>query len=410
MLLLLALAREMSLKVRRVGLTATILLALLALCTVELRAQSVGEPLPSWTLGTLDIHQISTGQGNAALLIFPDGTSMLVDSGDGNPEPPRGAAPVPDGSRTAGEWIARYARRMLAHDPDPAIDYALITHFHGDHMGGFTEVAEYIPIRTMLDRGWPDYDYPRPLSLNDYRGFLENQRLNEGMEVERLQPGRHDQIVLQRQPGLYPSFEVNNVAANGEVWTGLDTDTEEHFPDLSRIPREDWPTENQCSLAIRVSYGQFDYYTGGDMPGEPAPGYPDWQGVETPVAKAVGPVDAAVLNHHGLGNGTTEFFVRTLQARVWVVPSRSADHPGRYVVDRVTSPRLYDGPRDVFAVTVVEATEHALGPQRFAQLASDQGHIVIRVDEGGESYRVIILDDSAEAYIVKAVHGPYQAK
>ncbi len=400
----------MSLEVPRVGMTAMILLALSALCTVELAAQSVGEPLPSWTPGALDIHQINTGRGNAALLIFPDGTSMLVDSGDGSPEPPRGAAPVPDGSRTPGEWIARYAQRMLAHDPDPAIDYALITHFHGDHMGGFTDVAEYIPIRTMLDRGWPDYDYPRPLSLSDYRAFLEKQRLHEGMEVERLQPGRHDQIVLQREPGLYPSFEVRNVAANGEVWTGLDTNTEEHFPDLFRIPREDWPTENQCSLAIRVSYGQFDYYTGGDMPGVPAPGYPDWQGIETPVARAVGAVDAAVVNHHGLGNGTTEFFVRSLQARVWIVPSRSADHPGRYVIDRVTSARLYDGPRDVFAVTVVEATEHAIGPQRFARLASDQGHIVIRVDEDGESYRVIILDDSAESFIVKAVHGPYQAK
>lgn len=400
----------MSLKVSRLGLTARFFLALSALCTVELAAQSIGEPLPSWTPGTLDIHQISTGGGNAALLIFPDGTSLLVDAGDGNPEPPRGAAPVPDASRTAGEWIARYARRMLARDPDPAIDYALITHFHGDHMAGFSEVAEYIPIRTMLDRGWPDYDYPRPLSLDDYRAFLESQRLNDGMKVERLQAGRHDQIVLQHQPALYPNFAVKNVAANGEVWTGLDTDTEEHFPDLSGIPREDWPTENQCSLAIRVSYGPFDYYTGGDMPGEPAPGYPDWQGVETPVARAVGPVDAAVLSHHGLGNGTTEFFVRSLQARVWIVPSRSADHPGRYVVDRVTSPRLYDGPRDVFAVTVVEATEHALGPQRFAQLASHQGHIVIRVDEGGESYRVIILDDSAEAFIVKAVHGPYRAR
>ena len=402
----------MSFKVARLGMTATIAVALSALCTDDLAAQLVDQPLPAWTPGTLDIHQISTGRGNAAFLIFPDGTSLLVDAGDGNPEPPRGAAPVPDRSRTAGEWIARYARRMLTHDLDPAIDYALGTHFHGDHMAGFADVAKYIPIRTMLDRGWPAYDYPQSLSRDHfYRAFLEIQRsLDEGMKVERFKPGRPDQIVLQREPGLYPNFVVRNVAANGEVWTGVDTDTREHFPDLAGVPREDWPTENQCSIAIRVSYGQFDYYTGGDMPGIPAPGYPNWHNVETPVAKAVGPVDAAVLNHHGLGDGTTEFFVSMLRARVWIVPARSANHPDRWVFGRVTSPRLYAGPRDVFAVTVVEATQHVLGPPRFAQLKSDQGHIVIRADQAGEWFRVIILDDSTEAYIVKAVHGPYEAR
>ena len=37
----------------------------------------VYEYLPEWQAGYLDIHQISTGRGNAAYLIFPDGTTML---------------------------------------------------------------------------------------------------------------------------------------------------------------------------------------------------------------------------------------------------------------------------------------------------------------------------------------------
>ena len=35
---------------------------------------------------------------------------------------------------------------------------------------------------------------------------------------------------------------------------------------------------------------------------------------------------------------------------------------------------------------------------------------MIRVGEGGERYHVIILDDSAERFEVKAVHGPYEAR
>ena len=41
------------------------------------------------------------------------------------------------------------------------------------------------------------------------------------MQVERLKPGRNDQIVLRRDAAKYPNFEVRNVAANGEVWTGV---------------------------------------------------------------------------------------------------------------------------------------------------------------------------------------------
>ena len=39
-----------------------------------------------------------------------------------------------------------------------------------------------------------------------------------------------------------------------------------------------------------------------------------------------------------------------------------------------------------------------------------QGHIVIRVEPGGASFRVIILDDAAETFTVKAVFGPYQSR
>src|SRR5436853_432224 len=147
------------------------LLALLALAAAAC-AQQAGQPLPPWTPGTFDIHQINTGRGNAALLIFPDGTSMLLDAGDGGNPPPRGTPPKPDASRTPGEWIARYIRHMLAYDASPSIDFGYLTHFHGDHMGdpasssktahgykltGLTEVGDLVPIKLMLDRGWPDY-------------------------------------------------------------------------------------------------------------------------------------------------------------------------------------------------------------------------------------------------------------
>jgi beta-lactamase superfamily II metal-dependent hydrolase len=376
--------------------------------TVSLGAQTVGERLPKWTAGTLDIHQINTGRGNAALLMLPDGTTLLVDAGDGGNPPPRGTSPRPDGSRPTGEWIARYARAMGA----TAIDYGFLTHFHDDHMNALVDVAARIPIRTMLDRGWPDYAYPSAdhAELSDpdflrYRDWLKSG----GVRGERLQPGRNDQIVLKVHRNEYPQFEVRNIAANGEVWTGVASETRRQHPPLAGLDRADWPTENMCSQGIRLSYGKFDYYTGGDIPGIPRPGYPAWQDMETPVARAVGPVEVAVLDHHGNRDSTNAFLVAALRPRVWIVPVWSSDHPGHDVLDRMYSTRLYPGPRDVFATNMLESNKLVIGPL-LDRLLSSQGHIVVRVAPGGGSYQVIILDDAAESYVVKAVHGPYEAR
>jgi beta-lactamase superfamily II metal-dependent hydrolase len=390
--------------------------------------QQVGQPLPPWTPGTLDIHQINTGRGNAALLIFPDGTSMLLDAGDGGNVPPRGTPPKPNGSRMAGEWIGRYVRHMLSHDTSPAIDYALLTHFHSDHMGapvaasktarggykltGITEVTETIPIKRMFDRGWPDYNFPAPLTdagVANYRVFLEWQTKNNGMQVDRLKPGRNDQIVLLRAAAKYPNFEVRNIASNGEVWTGVGTNTRAQFPRIADLKPEDYPTENMCSAGIRVSYGKFDFYSGGDIPGAHRDGAPIWNDMETPVAQAVGPVEVSVLNHHGNRDSQNGYFISALRPQVFLMSVWSADHPAHDVLERMYSEKLYPGPRDVFATNMLDANRLVIGPL-LDRLKSAQGHIVVRVEPGGDRFRVIVLDDSAETYRVKSVDGPYLSR
>src|SRR6185312_2231806 len=110
-------------------LSVVLLLLLGCLCA----AGQQGE-FPPWTTGNLDIHQIATGRGNSAFFIFPDGTTMLVDAGaagDGQTIPY--TEPFPNASRRAGEWIARYVQHMLPGGYDH-LDYALITHFHADHI------------------------------------------------------------------------------------------------------------------------------------------------------------------------------------------------------------------------------------------------------------------------------------
>ena len=58
---------------------------------------------------------------------------------------------------------------------------------------------------------------------------------------------------------------------------------------------------------------------------------------------------------------------------------------------------------------MIDANKIVIGPL-LDRLASSQGHIVIRVAPGGASYRVIILDDSAESYRVTKVFGPLDSR
>ena len=366
-------------------------------------------PLPPWTPGTLDIHTINTGRGDSTLLILPDGTSLMIDAGDGGSSgPPRGTVAKPNASRPAGEWLARYARHMLRHDAQPALDYFLLTHFHSDHMNGIPDLARHIPIRRILDRGWPSYDWPRPITeagFAAYRNFINE---SAGIPKQRFAAGPNDQFTLLRDRARFPNFEIRNVAVNGEVWTGVATNTVKTYPPLESLKPDEYPRENPLSCALRVSYGPFDYFNGGDLSGDEVGAEP-WRDMETPVAKAIGPTDVIKLNHHGNQDSTTAFFLRTVRPRVFLIPVWSSDHPGQTVLTRLYSERIYPGPRDGFAINMLEANKHVIGPL-LSRLKSDQGHIVVRVAPGGASYRIYILDDSAETYAVKAEFGPYESR
>ena len=167
--------------------------------------------------------------------------------------------------------------------------------------------------------------------------------------------------------------------------------------------------ENPLCLALKISYGDFDYFTGGDLTGAQELGEPYWFDVETPVAKGVGEVDVLTLNHHGNRDATNANFLKALRPRVIVQQSWISDHPGGEVLHRIISRHLYPGPRDIFATNILEETKVAIGPWLTNAYKGMQGHIVVRVLPGGAEYYVYILDDTSEQLSMTAVHGPYRS-
>ena len=97
-----------------------------------------------------------------------------------------------------------------------------------------------------------------------------------------------------------------------------------------------------------------------------------------------------------------------MRSRIYILQSWHASHPALSTLDKLYSPLLYPGPRDVLATGLTDAAE--LADARLAdRFLSKQGHIVIRVHPSGHQYEVIVLDDTREAGNIKARFGPFTA-
>ena len=85
----------------------------------------------STTQKPLDIYFVDSEGGQITLFVAPSGESMLVDTG-----------------------FAGQADRIMATLKQAnvtVLDYVVITHYHGDHVGSAAELATRIPIRHFVD-------------------------------------------------------------------------------------------------------------------------------------------------------------------------------------------------------------------------------------------------------------------
>lgn len=425
---------------RFISLVSFSLVVCLMVIGVSAQEFETGKALPIWQKGFMDIHHINTGRGNAAYCILPDGTTLLIDAGELSPLDkrtftPRNATQKPDSLLKPFEWLVHYIQRV-APPFNSSIDYAVITHFHDDHFGawypsapaaasgnfkltGITGVAEKIPVRTLIDRAYPDYNYPYDMkkeaakyaggeiafdsTMSNYFSFIK-EKIQGGMTVAALQTGSRQQIFLKNEPEKFTNFYVQNIKCGPYIWNRENAEIVKHFPEGAL------PGENSLSLALTINYGPFSYFTGGDNSGNLITGEHVAKDVETPVAKAAGEVDVAVMNHHGNRDAINENSIRFLNPAVWIGQTWSADHPGHEVLIRLTNSNIVKMPGDLFCTNMLEANRLVIGPSIDRLYKSQQGHIVIRVLPGGKMYYIIILDDSTPKAPVKSVHGPYYSK
>jgi glyoxylase-like metal-dependent hydrolase (beta-lactamase superfamily II) len=382
--------------------------------------------LPPWTPGELDIHHIDTGRGNATFLLGPDGTTLLIDCGASNDGPDTSAPARPDNSHLPGEWVARYALRQARAAGRQTLDYAIATHIHPDHVGdvpvgaaagrdgfvatGLSQVDALMPVETVIDRGYPDYGLLPPLKFPfaaNYLAWLDARR-RAGKRVERLEVGSREQIHL-RDAEKFPGFQVRGLAANGRVWTAKGEESRSVFPKLEGVPAAEMPAENACSIALRISYGKFSYYTGGDLDAQTHDGREPWLDVESAVVEACGRVEVAVADHHGYFDACGPEFTKRLDAQAYVIPSWHVTHPAQAQLERMIGAWPNEKPHDVFATEMLPANK-LWNARWLRQMKSTQGHVVVRVAADGASYRIFVVDSTREDGRGVLSCGPYRCR
>ena len=380
------------------------------------RIQLPGEALSPWQPGMLDIHHIATGRGNACFVQMPDGSNLLIDAGATMDTALTSTPPRPDASRRPGEWVARYAQRQMQAAGRNRIDHALISHLHPDHFGdvrvdsprsakgnyqlsGITDVAELLPIDRLIDRDFPNYQKVPPLLhtpfVKNYLQFLK-ERVRRGEAVEAARVGHADQIKQLRAASTDSTFEVRVVAANGDVWTGIDQQSQSLFPTFDSLPAADRPNENMASIGLRIRYGRFGYFCAGDLTSYTQDGALPWQDVLGRAAQAAGPVDVATADHHGMFDGLSAAVVRALRPKVWVVQAWHLAHPDMLQLERMFSTRLYPGVREVLLTNLMPSTGLMLH-RLIRQVRSTEGHVVVRVQPGGQSFHTVVTGNHDES-------------
>ena len=393
--------------------------------------QETGKRYVGWKPGEMEIHHIYTGRGESNFMIFPDGTTMLVDAGDWDPKDySKMCVLLPDSSRRAGTWIARYIERVNPYKDH--VDYLMISHFHNDHTGdctnetlstkgrnpdyvltGIAGVGETIRFRKVFDRGYPDYQYPLPIQdpdVNNYRAFVKWQNERFGLEQVRFDVGKRDQIILLKDPDRYGNlFSIQNLSANGEIWTGKGKETIRYY-DLNSENLVRYQNENTKSLGIRISYGPFRYYAGGDLSGSLLDSVGQSVNLEEKIAEACGQVDVCKANHHAYLDAMTEEFIRNIKAKHYVIPVWDYEHIQPSIMSRMVSDKLCLGNKVVFPTNFPEILQKKYIVEDWMKsVCREDGHVVVKVYDKGQSYKIYVLSAADENMLVKAVYGPYKS-
>jgi competence protein ComEC len=230
--------------------------------------------------GKLEITAIDVGQGDSLLVVSPEGRTMLIDAGGS-------IGPVHSEFDFGEDVVAPYLwSRGLDH-----LDVAVLTHAHGDHLGGLSRVLDNFHPNELWVGINPETEAVKSLyraAARDHvlvRHHTAGDVFNWGGSVIRI---------LSPPPGWQPKAEP----------------------------------KNDDSLAFLISYGNSSALLAGDLEKK----------MERSIAAESPQADLLKVAHHGSATSTTPELLAAVRPRFAVISAgyhNPFGHPRQVVLQRL---------------------------------------------------------------------------
>ncbi len=231
---------------RRIALA---IIAAVALVGATAHGQTATAPVvrvPVPAPGVLEIYFIDTEGGQSVLLVSPANgilgarETLLIDAGNLTNPPGRDADRIVAAMKDAG--VER-------------IDYMVVSHYHGDHVGGVAALADKVPIRRVYDPG----EFADELGGNRAAGFNSYVPVRAKMHVTVAKPGMKIPVA---------GLDVNIVSSAGDLTTNPVPGVRPAANPLCASAKEreqDNTPNNFESIGMTIDFGKFRYLDLADL-------------------------------------------------------------------------------------------------------------------------------------------------
>lgn len=285
----------------------------------------------------LEIYIFQIGQADSMLVVGPGPArkTMLVDlgvAGDGRFRPEYSASHV-------GKRIAMITGRHH-------IDYFVLSHLHTDHFGsgdsGITTLMAHsnFTFGTVIDTGALGANWVK--RKDGAKEYLERMPglISGGKILRHIEPK-----FGTGQIDLGGDIKVDIVTFAGKTGTsdeGVHAKYERTRPGFFR---NNPASENDLSIGMEISLGDFEFWTGGDLSGADGSGQSarssNYTNVEYPLVKAwraagrESDVEIYRANHHGSRHSSGRDFLATLDPEIILFSADEGHtHPSKPMVER----------------------------------------------------------------------------